>query len=372
MKKIINSVLVAVLLSYSCLAIGRGDLPEKQPHGYVCPPCYHVKDIRETEVYAHDGQCPVCGMNLVERHTYHGDVSPLLHTGSGNFYLRMGKNRQRKPVSIFYHKPKNFGPDSRILLVVPGAGRDAWGYRDNWVEVSETHNVLILSPAYPEEDYDFAGYHLGGVVSSIEFTNYSTEKSEGRINKYIVRSDRDIVLGKITDSEERIFQDFDRIFAEAVAATGSNREKYDIFGHSAGGQILHRMALFYPHSKADRIIAANSGQYTLPNNRINFPFGLGGTEIKTGSYQDFFAVNLTVLVGEKDDENESRGTLLFTPTLNQQGLGRLSRARYFYKIAQQQAEQSNTKFNWRLRVVDNTGHDSRQMSKAAAQILYGG
>lgn len=266
----------------------------------------------------------------------------------------------------------NFSPDSKILLVVPGARRDAWGYRDSWIEVSEAHNVLILSPAYPEEDYDFAGYHLGGVVSSIEFTNYSTEEFEGRINKYIVRSDSDTLLGKMTDSEEWIFQDFDRIFEEAVAATGSNQESYDIFGHSAGGQILHRMAVFHPNSKADHIIAANSGQYTLPTSQISFPFGLGGTEIKESSYQDIFSANLTVLVGEEDNESESRGILLFTPTLNQQGLGRLSRAKYFHKIAKRQAEKNNTSFDWQLQIVENAGHDSRKMAKAAAQLLYGG
>jgi|GEM_PF-550897 len=371
MRKFSNLALIAALIFCSCLATGQDNFPEKREQVYVCPPCYHVKNIFETEVYTHDGQCPICGMNLIERHPYHGDASPLLHTGSGNFYLRMGKNRQRKPLSIFYHKPKNFGPDSKILLVVPGAGRNAWSYRDSWVEVSESHSVLILSPAYAEEDYDFAGYHLGGVVTSIEFTNYSTEEFEGRINKYIVKSDRDIVLGKVAGSEEWIFQDFDRIFEEAVAATGSNQEKYDLFGHSAGGQILHRMAVFHPNSKADRIIAANSGQYTLPTRLVNFPFGLGNTAVKTRSYRDIFSVNLTILVGEKDNDNESRGTLLFTPTLNQQGLGRLSRAKYFYEIAKQQAEKNNLNFNWQLRIIENTGHESRKMSRAAAELLYG-
>ena len=36
-----------------------------------------------------------------------------------------------------------------------------------------------------------------------------------------------------------------------------------MFGHSAGAQILHRMVLFAPGSRADRIVAANSGFYTL-------------------------------------------------------------------------------------------------------------
>ena len=38
-----------------------GDKPK-----YICPPCYHVTDILETEDYLHDGNCPVCGMRLIE------------------------------------------------------------------------------------------------------------------------------------------------------------------------------------------------------------------------------------------------------------------------------------------------------------------
>ena len=47
-----------------------------------------------------------------------------------------------------------------------------------------------------------------------------------------------------------------------VEDVGSREAQYDIFGHSAGGQIVHRMAIFHPDSKARRMVAANSAFYT--------------------------------------------------------------------------------------------------------------
>ena len=47
-----------------------------------------------------------------------------------------------------------------------------------------------------------------------------------------------------------------------------------MFGHSAGGQVLHRLAIFRPNNKADRILASNSGWYTIPTITNIFPTGL--------------------------------------------------------------------------------------------------
>ncbi len=101
---------------------------------YVCPPCPHVTDIFATKQYSHDGQCSVCGMNLIELH--HPETNNLainddslraklnLHTGSGNFNFVTVKGIN---ISVFYYKPKHFNSDSKILLVIPGAGRGGLG-----------------------------------------------------------------------------------------------------------------------------------------------------------------------------------------------------------------------------------------------------
>lgn len=360
-------IIVAVTagLVLTCTSVFADEFSPQQPQ-YVCPPCPHVIDIFETKQYAHDGRCSICGMNLIELNHQDAVISQTLHLGSGNFDFETVKGIN---ISVFYYKPKQFGPDTKILLVVPGAGRGAWEYRDNWVAAAEKYNVLIVSPSYSEQDYDYAAYNLSGILSSVKFTNFTTAQIEGRVHKYFVQ-DRDILKGDATKPATWIFQDFERLFDKTVKATHSSQQKYDIFGHSAGGQILSRMALYQPRSKANRIIAANSGSYTLPSFEYDFPIGLGASNFNETSLNQSFSAQLTILVGEQDNDGETRGTLLHTPTLDKQGLGRLSRGKYFYEAAQTQANRLNTEFKWQLHLVEGIGHESKEMGQVAAKLLY--
>lgn len=337
---------------------------------YVCPPCYHVDNLFETERYEHDGECPICGMNLIERRTLLDADKLSLHPGSGNFLLETGLAHPDKPIFVFYHMPAEFSPESSILLVIPGAGRNGWSYRDAWVEASEKHNVLVLAPYYHPDQYDFAAYHMAGVISDFELRNVKLEPDGSAPSRYYL-NDEDIIFKPNNNRDEWLFSDFDLIFDQVAVATGSSQDSYDIFGHSAGGQILHRMAVVNPDSSAARIVAANSGFYTLPDREQPLPFGVGDFDISDDAIAKSFSTNLVLLLGEDDNENETRGTMLHTPLADQQGPGRLSRGRYFYRESQQIAESMVVDFNWRLEVVKDVGHDQRLMGQAAAEFLYG-
>ena len=71
-----------------------------------------------------------------------------------------------------------------------------------------------------------------------------------------------------------------------------------------------------------------------------------------------------------DNEHETRGTMLHTPTADRQGLGRFSRGRYFYRKSMEAARLLDTDFKWRLEVVEDVGHDFRRMSQAAVDYLH--
>ena len=105
-----------------------------------------------------------------------------------------------------------------------------------------------------------------------------------------------------------------------------------MFGHSAGGQILHRMVLLHPFSKANRIIAANSGSYTLPDTSAKFPFGIKNISHTAKMLDGAFQKKLTILLGEKDNANETRGRILRSKTADQQGTHRLARGKYFFNF----------------------------------------
>ncbi len=297
------------------------------------------------------------------------DVNTVtVRQGSGDFALQEGIAQPDRPIRVYYHKPASFDEHSPILLVLPGAGRNAWDYRDAWIEASETHGVLILSPSYPEELYDFAGYHMGGVIQDLELENMEVDTESGSTRYRI--ADEDIRFTRRHNPEQWIFGDFDLIFRRAVEATDSARNSYDLFGHSAGGQILHRLAIFSPALKVDRIVAANSGSYTLPTHDVPMPFGLGGTQLSEQDLRLAFAAKLTLLLGANDNVHETRGSMLHTPTADRQGLGRYSRGRFFYRKSKEAARLLDTGFNWRLEVVEDVGHDFRRMSQAAADFLY--
>ncbi len=345
-------------------------LSAKPPANYVCPPCPHVKHLFKSETYAHPGKCPVCGMTLLEQNHPRYDGRLDLHSGDGNFIIASESNKGFDKIVVFYHMPKTFSIDSKILIVLAGSGRNAWSYRDSWKAESEKHNVLILAPYYAPEEYDFAAYHLGGTVASIQFKNIPKTKKGETTNQYHL-NDSDIKVGAMTDREQWIFHDFDRIFLEVVKQTGSHQQQYDIFGHSAGGQILQRMALFYPDSKADRIIAANSGFYTLANFDENYPFGLKATQLKPADIDKAFSNKLILLLGELDNQKETRGIALHTPTLDKRGLGRIDRGIHFHNASKTIAQEKQAKFNWQLIQVPGVGHDFEKMGSAAAKFLYG-
>ena len=290
----------------------------------------------------------------------------VIHEGTGSFSMTGGVGREDKIIEVYYHRPAGFDGDSPILIVIPGTGRDGDAYRDAWTNASEQYDVLVLSPAYQEQDYDFAAYHLGGTVTDLELRNLSVDE-HARIYRI---DDDDIQYDINTDPSRWLFQDFDRLFDIVASAVGSRQTGYDLFGHSAGGQILHRLAIFYPDNRANRILASNSGFYTLPRFDIRLPFGIHDTPITNESLKRSFRNKLVLFLGATDDEHEIRGSQLHTPLADQQGLGRLARGWYFYEESRKTAAALDTRFNWTIEVVPGVGHDFRLMSQAAARYLY--
>ena len=356
---------VVVLLAVSVGAC-RGQEPATAEAAYMCPPCHVHDDI----FFEEDGTCPVCGMALIERPDSSEVGQVHIHPGSGNFLVGGGPGHEERLVQVFYHMPERFTPDSPILLVVPGAGRDADEYRDAWVTAAEEHGVLVLSPRYREDEYGFGAYHMGGLMEGLNL-GWSVLYEEGSNRAHL---DEDRFEYRVNrDPRTWIFEDFDRLFDRVTTAVGSEREEYDIFGHSAGGQILHRLALFDRQTRAGRIVASNSGFYTMPDTATPLPFGVADTPITTEDLADALGRPLVLFLGEEDDADETGGTLLRSPTVDRQGLHRLARGRSFHRAGRTLADglDVDVDFGWELHVIPGVGHDFRAMSAAAAEYLYG-
>lgn len=291
----------------------------------------------------------------------------LIKNGSGSFYMSGGQGHEEDVIEVHYYKPENFNKQSKILIVVPGAGRNGDSYRDSWIEASEKHNVLILSPAYYEDVYKFEDYHLGGLLSNSNIKDCVIFKENSNV---VELNEEKFEFTVDLQPGNWIFNDFDRLFENVVKAMNSSQSKYDIFGHSAGGQILHRFVLFLPNTKADRILASNSGFYTVPDFTFPLPFGIKNTYLTEEILKNSLKKRLVLFIGELDNENETGGHLLRSPTVDKQGLHRLERANYFFNTGKDVASKMHTMFNWELEIVPNIGHNQRKMAKEAAKYLY--
>ena len=291
---------------------------------------------------------------------------PVLGEGTGRFRFDTGR-AGAAPIEVAFYRPPTFHTDSPILIVVPGAGRNADDYRDSWLESARRHGVLVLAPEYPDPPYDVAGYHFGGIIRNLELRNATIAPG----TQVYRLSDEDILFDPNTERSTWLFGDFDRLFATVAAAVGSRQTGYDLFGHSAGGQILHRLALFHPDSRARRILAANSGFYTYPRLDVPLPFGLADAGLTPNDLEQALAMPLVLFLGERDDEHETRGTHLRTPAADGWGIGRLARGRRFYEEGRRIAGELGVPFAWQLEVVPDVGHDYRRMGEAAASHLYG-
>lgn len=341
-------------------------------------------------------------------------VSPvdqaLIESGRGSFVVSGGAGREEKTITVFYYKPESFHRGSPVMLVVPGAGRNGDDYRDAWVGAAEHYGVLILSPSYSEASYpEFWSYNLAGMTSEVTFdldVVVDTATNERSLDE--VRQELGTTIGmhalvgqgpghqvvyKLVllskagmlatvdalginstanmDPSKWIFSDFDRIFQLAKDDLDLQATDYDLFGHSAGGQILHRFALFHPDSKAGRILASNAGWYTMPTFAEGFPYGLTESGLTTDQLKPAFGKPLVVFLGEEDDQDETRGSLRRTPEADRQGAHRLARGKTFYGTGREVAEALGADFEWKLEVIPGIGHDYERMSAAAADYLYG-
>ncbi len=357
-----RSFVAAALAASSCsktAAMKRGD-----EEAFVCPPCgCSMDDV----IFDAPGRCPDCGMTLEPKHEADLGFAPQRLARRAGRFLLPGRGSAR--ITVHYYRPDKFAPSSPILLVIPGAGRNSAEYRNAWLGTARAQGVLVAALGYREEDYGFAAYHMGGVVQNLRFENMRTEQVNERARVVRLR-DEDIRFDINADRTSWLFPDLDRVFDHIAAATASSRPGYDAFGHSAGAQILHRMAIFYPESKARRIVAANAGFYTFPDRRTPLVTGVAGTGLSDDDLRRAFATRLTLLLGEKDDGEEAGGTLLRTPLVDRQGSGRLQRGRSFYAFSRHKARELGANLRWSRKTVPGVGHDFAAMSLAASQFLY--
>lgn len=257
--------------------------------------------------------------------------------GAGRFSVP-GAAPDGTPVRVWSYRPANFGPTDRIVIVMHGVLRNADRYRDTWIAAAKSNRLLVLAPEMSKAQFPAAaGYNLGNMV------------------------DRD---GDPLPPERWAWGVVEKVFDAARQATGSQRQSYALYGHSAGAQFVHRLVLFSEDARFDVAISANAGWYTLPTAQERFPYGLDRAPADPARVRHALARPLVVMLGGDDTDSEDEN-LRQTKAALRQGQNRLERGQTFMRVAKSEAERTGSLFAWRLDIVPDVDHDAKAMVSAA-------
>ena len=166
------------------------------------------------------------------------------------------------------------------------------------------------------------------------------------------------------------FNVVEHLFDAIRDATGNENSKYFIYGHSEGGQFVHRLVLFLPEARYAKAVAANPGWYTMPTFDIKFPYGLGGSPATEVSLKKSLGREFVLMLGDRDTD-PNHEDLRKTPKAMAQGAHRFERGHNYFKEAKNRAVELNTTFAWQLKVVPQVAHENGKMSRPAAAVLMG-
>jgi hypothetical protein len=266
----------------------------------------------------------------------------ITHAGNGDFKFKVKGELADHPVRVWYNSPSANPATAKILIVMTGTQRDGEAYRSDWVPLVKGRNTLVIVPEFSEKEYPgTSGYNLGGMLNS-------HDKPQPR--------------------DEWSFNMIEALFDYVVADVGSTATGYEMFGHSAGAQFVHRFIEFMPNARATIAIAANAGWYTMLDESVKFPYGLEGAPTPLTGMKPALKRKLIIMLGS-DDVDPKDSSLQRDDQTDKQGKNRLSRGLKFFHTAQEAAGKSMP-FDWRLVIVPGISHDHSGMAKAALPLLY--
>lgn len=239
-------------------------------------------------------------------------------------------------------RPRTWSPALPVLFVHHGVRRNGRDYRDYWLSHVDACGLLAIAIEYPDETFpEYLWYNFGNLHTA-----------EGAPNPRALWT----------------FGVGPRLF-DALRAQGLTEvDRYGLFGHSAGGQYVHRMLSLGYRDRVAVAVTANAGTYAMPDLAIDWPWGLGATGLTQADLADLLSFPLTIMAGTKDTRTTGphfpKG-----PNSMRQGPTRHARAHRYFQLGQAAAEAAGVPLAWNLIDVPGVGHDGAKMSDAAAPVI---
>jgi len=266
-----------------------------------------------------------------------------LPAGLGHFIL--GNNGE--PIEVFSYKPPTY-TDGPLIVMIHGSDRNAEDHRNWAVNMAERFGAIVVAPLFDKTRFNDERYKRTGGV---------------------------LLEGKLQPRETWTFNILLRLVAEVRAREEKPQLPYYIIGHSGGGQLVVRMALFMP-GEAKRFVACNPGSYPFPHPTVRFPYGLGGLPAELtddAALRRFYAQPLTLFLGTGDVWQLASDYFDLSPDAMKQGPVRLARGQNFFETSRQNAATHGWPFHWRIVETPRIAHDAQRMfaARELAEAFFG-
>ncbi len=208
--------------------------------------------------------------------------------------LRTADAREGPAPALAYHLvvPAALPADAPILVAVHGISRNAEEYVRLFAAAAGAHGALLVVPVFSRD----------------RFADYQRLGASGRGP----RPDRAL----------------DAVLAEVRRRVPGAGPRLLLFGHSGGGQFVHRYVMAQP-ARVTRYVVSAAGWYTLPDPNRAFPDGIGPAPSLPDLALDprgFLRVPGCVMVGTRD-QRRSRTLKADAELDREQGFTRLERGR---------------------------------------------
>lgn len=270
------------------------------------------------------------------------NLSPLLASQGANDLPWEHPALPGRPLILRSARPKHCTPETPILFVHHGVLRNGDDYRNYWLPLVDEADLLVIAPEFTTEGFPLSPwYNFGNIADE---TGAPKPRAEWTYNT-------DAII-------------FDLLRAQGL----TTRTHYGVWGHSAGGQYVHRALSLGFRDRVAAAVTANAGTYAMPDLDIPFPYGLANTNTDEPALRSLLGFRLTVMAGTLDIINNNEH-FPREPAAMAQGDTRYARAHRYIARAREQAEARAMHCAWTIIDVPGVDHDGNRMSIAAAPVL---
>lgn len=321
--------------------------------------CRSAVGMADTTASAGDVTCHADPFpsQLLESTSLH---TPGLNPDGKTRHIRY-KARDGNTLTAYTYRATEFSAeDGPIVFIMHGASRNAIDYLNRFKPIAERHRALAIAPEFPESIYG---------PGSDRYTLAVGKKKTPYTGTYRASEWR--------RPDDYLYSEIEHLFEAVRRELKSSECTYRIWGHSAGGQFVHRLLTFRADARVASAVAVNAGFYTLPTygngaDPTSFmPYGLQGTPLQAGDVQRLLQAPLAIVVGELDTETgEESSSVRDSTAANFQGLNRRQRAEFYYRTGEKEASRLGLKFGWRVAVVPGAEHSGRKVGPSAAWFLF--